>query len=722
MDLDLTNPGRRAFLKTSALIGGGLIIGFYLPSAAKSAAAEAAPKSYPPNAFIHIGEDDTVTLLINKSEMGQGVYTALAMLIAEELEADWSKVKVVSAPVAPVYNHTAWNIQATGGSTSVASSWEQMRTIGAAARIMLIEAAARTWGVKSNICSAENGQVIHKPTQRRLSYGVLSGQAAKLPLPTRVKLKDPKDFKLIGRPTHRLDTPGKVRGTAQFGLDVKVPGMLTALIARPPVFGAKLRSFDATKAKAISGVVDAVQLPSGVAVVGMDFWSAKKGREALEIAWDRGPNAALSSPRLKEEFARLAKSPGLPARKQGNAAKALAKAAKQISAEYDVPYLAHAPMEPLNCLVDLREERCEIWTGTQFQTIDRNHAAEISGLKPEQVELHTMLLGGGFGRRANPHSDFVAEAVHLAKAIKRPVKVVWTREDDIKGGYYRPCWYDRLSAGLDQQGKPIAWTHTIVGQSIISGTPFESISVKNGIDRASVEGAAELPYAIPNILVDLHSPKLGVPVQWWRSVGHSHTAFVVESFIDELAHAASKDPYRFRRDLLAAHPRHRAVLDLAAEKAGWDQPLPRGQGRGIAVHASFGSFIAQVAEVSVEDGRVRVQRVVCAIDCGRVVNPDTVAAQMESGIVWALSAALHGEITLKDGEVEQSNFHNYPLLRIDEMPVVEVHIVSSGEPPSGVGEPGVPPAAPAVSNALFAATGKRIRSLPLAKHDLKADR
>jgi len=720
MSVELTNPGRRQFLKSSALMGGSLIIAFYLPRTMKFAiAAEPPVKTYPPNAFIRIGEDETVTILINKSEMGQGVYTSLAMLVADELEADWSRVKVEAAPVAPVYNHTAWDIQATGGSTSVATSWEQLRKVGAAGRTLLIQAAADTWKVKPESCHAEDGYVIHKPTQRRLSYGALSAKAAELPMPARVRLKDSKQFKLIGKPTRRLDTPAKTNGTAQFGMDVQLPGLLTALIARPPVFGAKVKSFDAAKSKAVAGVVDVVQIPSGIAVVAKDFWSAKKGRDALEIVWDRGRNADLLSARLREEFARLAQTSGLPAKEKGDVTGILAKIAKPISAEYEVPYLAHAPMEPLNCTVDLREDRCEIWTGTQFQTADRSQAAAIAGLKPEQVELHTTFLGGGFGRRANPQSDFVSEAVHIAKALKKPVKVVWTREDDIKGGYYRPAFHDQLTAGLDSRGRLIAWTHTIVGQSIAVGTPFEASMVRDGVDEASVEGAADLPYAIPNIRVDLHSPKLDIPVLWWRSVGHSHTAFVVESFIDEVAHAANKDPYRFRHELLTKHPRHRGVLELAAKKAGWGTALAKGRGRGIAVHASFGSYVAQVADVSMENGKVRVHRVVCAIDCGQVVNPDTIEAQMESGIVWALSAALYGEITLNKGEIEQNNFTDYPILRIDEMPAVEVHIVPSREPPSGVGEPGVPPLAPAVINALFAATGKRIRSLPLSKHDLK---
>jgi len=709
---------RRDFLKVGAAAGGGLVLGFHLPFGGE-AVAQAAGKPFAPNAFIRIGTDDQVTVVVAKAEMGQGVYTSLPMLVAEDLEADWSKVRVESAPVDPAYNRPGMGMQMTGGSSSVWSCWEQMRKAGATAKAMLIAAAAATWKVDPSSLRAEKGFVIHDASGRRLSFGALADTAATLPPPKDVVLKDAKDFKIVGKPTRRLDTPEKVNGSAQFGLDVSVPGMLVALVQRPPVFGGRAVKVDDTKTKAVPGVVAVGQPSFGVVVVAKGFWAAKKGRDALQVQWDDGPNGALSTDALREEFRALAKTPGAVAKKEGDAAAALAGAAKRLEAEYEVPYLAHAMMEPLNCLVDLRPDSCEIWTGTQFQTMDRAAAAEVAGLKPEQVQIHTTLLGGGFGRRATPRSDFIREAVEIAKLVKAPVKVVATREDDIKGGFYRPMWYDRIGAGLDASGSPVAWAHTIVGQSILAGTPFGAM-VRDGIDQTSVEGVANLAYAVPNLYVDLYSPQPGIPVLWWRSVGHSHTAFVVESFIDELAHAAGKDPFEYRRGLLAHHPRHQGVLELAAAKAGWGKPLPAGRGRGIAVHESFGSWVAQVAEVSVTPrGQVKVHRVVAAVDCGQYVNPDTIAAQIEGGIAFGLSAALHSQITLKGGRVVQSNFHDYEVLRLNEMPEVEVHILPSGEKPGGVGEPGVPPVAPAVANAVFALTGVRVRRLPIRPEDLK---
>ncbi|QEM69665.1 xanthine dehydrogenase family protein molybdopterin-binding subunit [Geobacter sp. FeAm09] len=717
---EIIKLSRREFIKTGLLAGGGLVLACHIPLGGRAAAATTA---FAPNAFLRIGSDDVVTIIVNKSEMGQGVYTSLPMLIAEELACDWHKVRVEAAPVAPEYNHAQYGpFMVTGGSSSVRSEWERLSRAGAAAREMLVAAAAKGWRVEPAACRAENGVVIG-PGGKRSGYGSLAARAAKLPVPREPKLKGAQQRRLLGKPLHRLDSPAKINGTALFGIDVHVPGMLTAVIARPPVFGGTVKGFDAQKALAVPGVKQVVAVPAGVAVVADGFWPAQKGRELLEITWDEGQWAQLATPAMREEYARLSAMPGLAARHDGDAPAELAKAAHPLRAEYEVPYLAHATMEPLNCFVDLKKDRCLIRTGSQFQTVDRGAAAREAGLKPEQVSLETTFLGGGFGRRACTGSDFVIEAVQVAKAVGKPVKVIRSREDDMRAGYYRPMWYDRIAACLDNAGFPLAWRHTIVGQSIIAGTLFESAMVKEGIDHTSVEGAADTPYAIPNLLVDLHTTKNGVPVLWWRSVGHSHNAFVVESFLDELAHSAGRDPYQYRRSLLKGHPRHLAVLQAAAEKAGWGTKLPAGTGRGIAVHESFGSFIAQVAEVSLDAaGQVQVHRVVCAIDCGRTVNTDTIAAQMESGIVFGLSAALYGAITLKNGRVEQGNFDTYPLVRMQGSPRVEVHIIPSDEPPGGVGEPGVPPIAPAVANALFAATGARVRSLPLTPEKVAAAR
>jgi isoquinoline 1-oxidoreductase subunit beta len=717
-----TEMKRREFLKAGAALGGGLLISLYVPEFVPAArATDSAAKPVALNAFVRIGTDETVTVISNHSEMGQGIYTSLPMLLNEELEADWARVRVESSPVDAVYNHTVFGIMMTGGSTTTNSEYDRFRQMGAMARIMLIAAAAQSWNVDPQTCRAEKSYVIHTPTGRRASYGSLAEAASKIAPPKDIPLKDPKDFTLVGKPVHRLDTPSKTNGTAQFGLDVYIPGMLTAVVARAPVFGGKVVSFNADQAKTIPGVVNVVQVPSGVAVIAKGFWPAKLGREKLEITWDDGPGAGISTVEMRAQYSAMSKTPGLVARKVGDPTAALAGAAKTITAEYEVPYLAHCMMEPLNTVVDLHEDRCEVWTGSQFQTGDRAAAAKVAGLKPEQVTLHTMLLGGGFGRRANVASDFVTEATEVAKAAKAPVKVVWTREDDIRGGWYRPMWYDHFAAGLDASGNPVAWTHTIVGQSILTGTMFESFGVQKGIDSSSVEGAADILYGIPNLQVELHSPKNEVPVQWWRSVGHSHTGFSVEAFLDEVAHAGGKDPYQLRRTLLADQPRMLAVLDLAAQKANWGGALPAGRARGIATHFSFDSYVAQVAEVSVEkDGTVRVHRVVAAVDCGRTVNPDTVKAQLEGGIVFGLTAALKTEITLEKGRVQQRNFNDYPMVRMFESPEIEVYIVPSSEKPTGVGEPGVPPVAPAVANAIFAATGKRLRRLPIKPEDLRS--
>ena len=716
--MSFSNVSRRDFLKTSAITTGGLVIAFVVPGARRFAFAQTAPaiKLPPPNAFLHIGSDDTVTILLAHSEMGQGIWTTLPMLIAEELDADWSRIKVEHAPAASVYAHAVFGMQMTGGSSTTWSEFDRYRQAGALARALLVQAAAKRFGIKASAIRTENGEVIAGKT--RVRYGALADAAAKLQAPSTVKLKQPKDWKIIGKPTRRLDTPEKITGRAQFGIDVQFPGLLTAVVARAPVFGGTVKSFDATNARAIAGVRNVVQVPSGIAVIADHFWAAKLGRDALTVEWNPGPNAALDSVALRDQFRKLAAMPGAVAARAGDATAALAKATKTIEAEYAVPYLAHAPMEPENCTVRITPDKCEVWTGTQFQTMDQQAAAKIAGLKPEQVEIHTTFLGGGFGRRATATSDFVTEAVHVAKAANAPVKTAWTREDDVRGGYYRSAFVHRARIGVGVDALPNAWHHTIVGQSILIGTPFEQMLVKNGIDGTSVEGVSDSPYMkqIADFRVDLHSPKTGIPVLWWRSVGHSHNAFVMESLIDELAHAAGRDPVAYRRLLLKNHPRHLGVLNAAAEKSGWGGALPPGRARGVAVHESFGSFAAQVAEVSVENGRIRVHRVVCAIDCGTAVNPAAVAAQMESGIAFGLSAALHGALHFKDGQVQESNFHDYEVLRINEMPLVETHIVNSGEKMGGVGEVGVPAIAPAVANAVAALTGQRLRELPLTLH------
>lgn len=714
-----TSASRRQFLKTSALAGGGLLLGFHIPAFGKLPGITAAT-DFIPNAFIRIGTDGIITVIVNHSEMGQGSYTALPMMLADELDADWNNVRFESAPVEAVYNHPAFGMMATGGSTSTWVEWDRFRKAGATARQMLIEAAAQTWNVEASTCKTENGYVIHTSTGKKLSYGELVNKAATIKAPADVKLKDAKDFKFIGKPVKRLDTPSKINGTAVFGLDIKMPGLLTALIARPPVFGAKMKSFNAEKAKAIPGVKEVVQIDRGIAVVATGFWAAKKGREALEIDWDEGALSTLNSTEQAKLYAELAKQPGAVAKNEGDVDTAKSKAVKKIEVAYDLPYLSHSPMEPLNCVADVRADSCEIWVGTQFQTADLMTAAFITGLKPNQVKLHTTLLGGGFGRRGTLDSHFVSEAVQVSKAIKAPVKVVWTREDDIKGGYYRPKAHHKMSVGLDATGKPLYWEHNVVCQSFMIGTPMEAMMVQNGVDGLAVEGITNLPYHIPSMKVAWNMAPVGIPTLWWRSVGSSHTAFAVEGMIDEMAKAAGKDPYQYRRMLLEKHPRYIKVLDEAASKAGWTKPVPAGIGRGIAIHESFGSVVAHVAEVSITPNKtLKVHKVVCAIDCGQTVNPDTIRAQMEGCVVFGLTAALYGEITFDKGRVKQSNFYDYRMLRINEMPEVEVHILDSTEKMGGVGEPGVPPIAPAVMNALFMLTGKRVRSLPLRPDDLK---
>ncbi|AKV09115.1 twin-arginine translocation pathway signal protein [Pseudomonas fluorescens NCIMB 11764] len=713
------NPlSRRGFLKGSALLGGGLVVAFVIPGAHRFAmGAENQGNVFAPNAFLRIGNDNSVTVLLGHSEMGQGIWTGLTMLIAEELDADWSKIRVEHSPASAAdYGLAGFGgMQITGGSTSTWMEFDRYRQAGAAARLMLVEAAAKRFNVAPSSIRTESGVVI--AGDQRATYGELADDAGQLPVPApaSIAFKEAKDWKVIGKPTKRLDTPEKITGRTKFGMDVQFDGLMTAMVARPPVLGGHVKSFEGAEALAIPGVHKVVQVPSGVAVIADHYWAAKLGRDALKVDWDLGPNAGLDSQNLLESFRKLAATPGAPASKAGDAEGALSKAAKAIDVEYSVPYLAHAPMEPLNCTVKITQDKCEIWTGTQFQTLDQMIAGKITGLKPEQVEIHTEFLGGGFGRRANPTSDFVAEAVEVAKAAGGPVKTVWSREDDIRGGYYRSAFLHQARIGLDAGGMPMAWKHVMVGQSIMAGTMLEATMVKDGIDKTSVEGVADSPYlaGMANHQVDLHSPKTGITVLWLRSVGHTHTGFVMESLIDELAEAAGKDPVEYRRTLLKAHPRHLGVLNLAVEKANWTAPLPDGHALGVAVHESFGSYVAQVAEVSQDNLAIRVHRVVCAVDCGIAVNPLSIAAQMESAITFGLGFTLHSKLTFKNGEVQQSNYHDYQVLRLNEMPVVEVHIVPSTDKPGGIGEAGVPPTAPAVANAVFALTGQRLRELPL---------
>ncbi|HSN92312.1 MAG TPA: xanthine dehydrogenase family protein molybdopterin-binding subunit [Anaeromyxobacteraceae bacterium] len=704
---------RRDFLRTSLASGAGLVIAFHVPLRARAAPAEPQRPLPAPNAFLRIAPDGAVTILLAHSEMGQGVWTGLAMLVAEELRCDWSKVRVEHAPAAPAYFHTAFGMQMTGGSTTTWSEFDRYRTVGAMARDMLVRAAAARWKADPRSLFARDGHV-HDGSRRKLSYGDLAAEAERLEPPARVALSRPADWRLIGKRVRRLDTPEKITGKATFGIDVRFPGLRAAVVARPPVFGATVKSFDAAGATAVPGVEKVVQVPSGVAVVARDTWAALRGREALRVEWDLGPGSAVDSAKLLAAYRELARTPGAIALEKGDADAALAGAARKVEAEFDVPYLAHAPMEPLNCAVKIDGDRCQVWTGTQFQTVEQATAARIAGVPPENVTVHTAFLGGGFGRRANPRADFVSEAVQVAKAAGVPVKVTWTREDDIRGGFYRPLFVHRVEVGVDRRGWPVAWRHTVVGQSILAGTPFEAM-VKNGIDEASVEGVVDSPYlaGVPARRVMLHSPRNEVPVLWWRSVGNTHTAFVMESAIDELAHGAGRDPLAFREALLARHPRHLRVLRLAAEKAGWDRRPPAGRARGLAVHESFGSIVAEVAEVSVEKGRIRVHRVTCAVDCGLAVNPLAVEAQVEGSVAFGLGPTLKSALTLQEGKVKESNFHDYEVLRLDEMPEVAVHLVRSGAKMGGVGEPATAPVAPAVANAVFALTGRRLRSLPL---------
>jgi isoquinoline 1-oxidoreductase beta subunit len=707
-------PSRRSFLKVTSTAVGAFILGAYLPLS-KRALAESAPAQglFDPNLFLKIGADNSVTIISKHFEMGQGVTTGLATLIAEELEADWSMIRFEFAPNdAKLYNNLLLGpVMGTGGTTSMAESWEQMRKVGAAARMMLVAAAAAKWNVPAGEIRVEKGIVSHAASSHRAGLGELAGDAMRVPVPPDVSLKPAKEWKLIGTRIPRLDSPSKTTGTAIFAMDIRRPGMLRAVVKRPDLFGATVATFDAAEAKKVDGVVDVVQIPSGVAVLGTDTWSAMRGREALKVSWDESKAERRSTDEILAEYRQLAVTPGLPAVRRGDAGAGLAPTATAFEAEFTFPYLAHAPMEPLNGVIELRDNGAEIWSGCQIQGVDQMVAAQVLGLKPEQIKINTLLGGGSFGRRGSKIGDWTAELAEVAKAIngRAPVHLVWTREDDIKGGFYRPMVLHRVKAGIGADGRIAGWQHTVVSKSIMA--------VENSVDGSSVEGIVDTPYAIADLAVDVHNAKSAVPVLWWRSVGHSHTAYVMETTIDELAHLAGQDPVSFRLGLLAQRPRDAGVLRVAAENAGWSRPMPKGRGRGVAYHHSFDTRVAMVAEVLVDHTAIRIERIVAAVDCGVAINPDIITAQIEGAIGFALSAALRNQVTLNKGVVEQSNFDNYEPTRIREMPKVEVHIMKSTAAPSGIGEPGVPPVAPAIGNAIFAATGKRLRSLPF---DLKA--
>jgi isoquinoline 1-oxidoreductase beta subunit len=651
-------------------------------------------------------------------EMGQGTYTSVPMLIAEELEVDLNQVRLEHAPPnEKLYANPLIGVQATGNSNAIRGAWNPLRQAGAAARTMLVAAAAKKWNVDPASCRARHGEVIHEASGRTAKYGDLAAEAAGVPVPENVPLKDPRDFKLIGTPAKRLDTPAKVNGSAVYGIDARPPGVKIATLAQSPAFGGHVKRVDDSEAKAVKGVRQIVRLDDAVAVVADHMGAAKKGLAALTIEWDDGPHAKLTTGDIAAELEQATLKPSAVAQNIGDAEKALAGAATKVEAIYQVPFLAHATMEPMNCTVHFRKDECEIWIGNQALARVQSRAAKVAGLPPEKVIVHNHLIGGGFGRRLE--SDGAERAVEIAKQVDGPVKVVWTREEDIQRDMYRPYWFDRLSAGLDKDGKPIAWNNRFAGSSVVAR--WLPPGFKNGLDPDSIEGAIDLVYDLPNFHVEyVRVEPPGIPTAFWRSVGPSHNVFVTESFIDELAAAAKQDAVAYRRALLDKTPRAKAVLDLAAQKVGWGQPLPKGSGRGVSLQNAFGSYEAHVAEVEVaKDGTVRVRRVTCAVDCGTVVNPDTVQAQIQSGIIFGTTAALYGEITLKNGRVEQTNFDTYQILRMEEAPVIEVHIVNSSEPPGGMGETGTSAIVPAIANAIFAATGKRLRKMPVDPAALK---
>lgn len=710
------DTGRRDFLKTSG--ASALVVGFALPLAPRraDAASAAAATTFAPNAWVRITPDGRVTVVCGSAEMGQGVLTAIPMLVAEELDADWRRVRVEQAPVDKAYANPMFGMQATGGSTTVRAHWEPVRKAGAAAREMLVAAAAAQWKLPADRLRTDNGFVI-APDGRRVAYGALVAAASKQPVPADPKLKDDQSLRLLGKPLKRLDTPIKVDGSAKFGIDAQLDGALVAVMARAPQPGAKPARVDDAKARAVKGVRQVLTIPSGVAVLADGYWAAKKGRDALDIQWDLGAAAGLSSQKVSTMLAEGAMNAPAVARDSGNLRDAVAASAVSVESQYEAPYLAHACMEPMNCTAWVKGDEVEIWAGTQSQGPAQGILGQVAQVTPAKVKVNTLLLGGGFGRRFAP--DFTIDATLLSKLSGRPVKLIYTREDDMAAGFYRPASVARFEGAVDAKGRVTMLRCGVGSPSIMAASGFMKIP-DNGVDHFALEGIDDHPYDIENQRIAYGRVEPGPQVWFWRSVGHSQNIFFIESFIDELAAAAKADPYEFRRAMLGKSPRHKGVLELAAQKAGWGQPLPSGVFRGIAVAQSFGSYVAEVAEVSVAaDGTPRVHRVVAAVDCGKTVNPEIIRRQIEGGIVYGLSAALYGKITFKDGRVEQGNFHDYPVLRMNEMPKVEVHILPSTEKPGGIGEPGTPPIAPAVTNAIFAATGKRVRTLPIDPAQLK---
>ena len=705
------NVSRRLVLKAGAAIGGGLMIGWRWESSTAAAADDAT--LFAPNAFVRIDRQGKVSIVSPMAEMGQGVYTALPMLVAEELDADMSNVTVEHSPPNDKLYGNAFlgGVQTTGNSSSIRAFYLPLRQAGAAARAMLVAAAAEKLNLDASALTTEPGFVVEATGKRRIAYGELTDAAAKMPIPTDVKLKDPSAFRIVGTPAKRLDVAGKVDGTAVFGIDVKLPGMKIATVAASPVFGGTLASVDEAAALKVPGVHQVAKLDNAVAVIAEHYWAARKGLEAANPTFDEGPHASLTTADVVAALAKASERQGAIAKNEGDVASALANAATKVEAIYEAPFLAHATMEPMNCTVEVTADGCDIWVGTQIPTVAQQAVAQTLGLKQEAVRLHNHLLGGGFGRRLE--YDFIVQAALIARQAKQPIKVVWSREEDIQHDMYRPYYYDRLSAGLDEQGMPIAWSHRIVGSSIMAR--FFPPAFKDGIDPDAVDGAVDMPYAIANKRVEyVREEPPGIPTAFWRGVGPTHNVYVIESFIDELAAIAKKDPVDYRRAMLGNNPRALHVLNRAAEIAGWGKPLADGRGRGVCVHNTFGSFMSQVAEVTVlKSGEVHVDRVVCVVDTGVAVNPDIIVAQMQSGIIFGITAALWGEITLKNGRVEQANFTDYKMLRINEAPIIEVEVVKSSADPGGIGEPGTTSLAPAVLNAIYAATGVRLRKLPI---------